>query len=129
MKLSVIVTSSPPMSAAFSQAVISERRIVKPSEPIPTWQFFCPAAALLISPQSSTTRPVLFDSIRNIALLRMRDPWFVPFEAFTTPGREKSRASTTVPAVLIVIPPDGVRLVPAGTPVFDASGQPDDGGG
>jgi hypothetical protein len=34
-----------------------------------------------------------------------------------------SRPEMTVPGVVIVRPPEGVRVVPAGTPVFDAVGQ------
>ena len=42
---------------------------------------------------------------------------------------ETSKPSITVPAVETVIEPDARRVVPAGTPVVDADGNPPDGGG
>ncbi len=71
---------------------------------------------------SSTTSPVLLLSITHIELLRIRELRIVTFGAFTTTGPVMSRASMTVPAVLIVRPPLGVRVTPAGTPVQPASG-------
>jgi hypothetical protein len=53
----------------------------------------------------------------------------VTFGAFTVTVPLMSRASMTVPAVLIVIDPDALRAVPAGTPVLDASGHPVCGAG
>ena len=46
----------------------------------------------------------------------------VTFGAFTTTWPVMSRPSITVPAVVIVRPPLGVSVVPAGTPVQVASG-------
>ena len=71
---------------------------------------------------SSTTSPVLLLSITHIALLRIRELRIVTFGAFTTTWPVMSRPSMTVPAVLIVRPPLGVSVVPAGTPVQLASG-------
>ena len=48
----------------------------------------------------------------------------VTLEARTTTSPAMSSLSITVPLVVIVRPGDGVSEVPAGTPVFEPSGQP-----
>ena len=71
---------------------------------------------------SSTASPVLLLSTANIALVVIRELRIVTFGAFTTTWPVMSRPSMMVPAVLIVRPPLGVSVVPAGTPVHVASG-------
>src|SRR3954451_2547435 len=109
------------MLAAFSQPLISTRRTVKLSSPIALWQLL-PANGRLTISLSSTTNPVLLFSITHIELLRIRELRIVTFGALTTTAPLISRPSITVPAVPIVNPPLGDNPVPAGTPVFDASG-------
>jgi hypothetical protein len=52
----------------------------------------------------------------------------VTFAARTTTVPAMSLPSTTAPAWVIVMLPDGVRVTPAGTPVLSAPGQPVAGG-
>src|SRR5919198_279309 len=59
----------------------------------------------------------------------MRELRIVTFGAFTVTRPTMSRPATTAPAVLIVRLPEGVRVVPAGTPVLSAFGNPPEGGG
>ena len=70
----------------------------------------------------SITNPVLLFCTAHIAFVRIRELRIVTFGAFTTTWPPMSRPSITAPAVPIVNPPLGVSVVPAGTPVFDASG-------
>src|SRR3954451_12040111 len=77
---------------------------------------------------SSISSPVLLLSTAHIALVRILELRIVTLGAFTTTAPLMSLPSTTVPAVLIVSAPLGVSVVPAGTPVFDASGKADGGG-
>ena len=129
IQLSTKVTLSPPTFAAFSQPVSSVRRTVKLSSPIALWQLFWPATGRFMISLSSTTSPVLLLVTTHIELERIRDRRIVTFGAFTTTCPVISRASITAPAVEIVIPPEADNTVPAGTPVFDASGKPPLGGG
>ena len=63
------------------------------------------------------------------SLLTIRESRIVTFGASTVTEPVTARAEITAPAVVIVIEPEGVRVVPGGTPVLFASGKPPAGGG
>src|SRR4051794_11642340 len=109
---------APPMSRPFSEPVMLTRRSVKLLEP--TAVLLAPSPS---SDESSISRPLLLFCTSQALPPWIRELRIVTFGAFTT-THGASTPSITVPACVMVRGPDGLRTVPAGTPVFEASGNP-----
>src|SRR5262249_28801867 len=131
MKLSWITVTMPAVlsksSTPFSQLCRFTRISVKPPRATQ-----CRALSVPLISTSWISRPVELlrstSSVEPPAPDVMRLFLIVTLGALTVIGPLMSLPSTTVPAVLIVMPPLGVSVVPTGTPVFDAFGNPVDEG-
>src|SRR4051794_20757290 len=99
------------------------RRNVKSLDPTPV--LLAPSPSMS---ESSITKPVLLLCTSHVSLPWMRELRIVTFGASTT-IHGTSTPSITAPGNVTVNPPDLVNVVPTGTPVVAALGNPDDGVG